>query len=56
VVRKLAIETLTSRDTRRLCTELLNTEAGDNLLHGFRDYFRAGVAHTMSLDPSKLRS
>jgi hypothetical protein len=56
VVRKWATETLTSRETRRIGTELLNTEAGDQILRGFREYFRAGVSKALSIDPSKLRA
>ncbi|MFS0757471.1 AAA family ATPase [Noviherbaspirillum sp. 1P10PC] len=51
-IRKWVTETLTSRDTRRLGTELFNMEAGDETLHGFREYFRAGVTNTLSVDPS----
>ena len=56
VVRTWATEVLTSRDTRRLGTELLSAQAGDEMLNGFRDYFRAGVAASLSIDPSKVRS
>ncbi|MBV5275724.1 MAG: ATP-binding protein [Lamprocystis purpurea] len=56
VVRKLATEVLTGRDTRQLGTELLNTEAGHVALRGFRDYFRAGVADSLSSTASKLLS
>lgn len=48
VIRKWATETLTSRDTRRLGSALAGIEAGDKTLSGFRDYFRAGVASTLS--------
>ena len=53
VVRKLATDVLTGRDTRQLGTELLNTEAGHVALRGFRDYFRAGVADSLSSTSSK---
>lgn len=49
-VRKLATEAFTGRDTRRLGIELLNTEAGNVVLHEFRDYFRVGVADSLSSD------
>lgn len=56
VIREWVTNTLTSRDMRRLGTELLNTHAGDKLLQGFRDYFRTGVAKSLSRDLIKPRS
>lgn len=49
-IRKWATQALTSRDTRRLGSALAGVEAGDKILSGFRDYFRAGVASTLSVD------
>ncbi|UHD16358.1 AAA family ATPase [Thiocapsa bogorovii] len=55
-VRQVATEVLTGRDTRKLGSELSKIEAGHVVLRGFRDYFRAGVADSLSIDPSKRRS
>ena len=33
-----------------------HAQAGDEMLNGFRDYFRAGVAASLWIDPSKVRS
>ena len=49
-IRKWATQSLTSRDTRRLGSALATVAAGDKVLAGFRDYFRAGVASTLSVD------
>jgi hypothetical protein len=47
-IRQWATERLTSRDTRRLGNALANVAAGDKILSGFRDYFRAGVASSLT--------
>lgn len=53
VVRKVATEILTSRDTRRLGAELLGMAAGTDTLRKFRDYFRVGVSDLLSSDPAR---
>jgi hypothetical protein len=47
LIRKWAREKLTSRDTRRLGSELATKKAGDEMLDGFREYFREGVANAL---------
>jgi len=50
VIRKWATEDLTRGDTRRLVNALNGTEAGDNILTDFREYFRAGVTSSLSVN------
>jgi hypothetical protein len=48
VIRKWVVEKVTTRDTRRLSQSV--NDASNDVLRGFRDYFRAGVQSTLRGD------